>query len=139
MTPFQHNKVKIKFDSYPDDIKQKLLRLRELIFNVAKEEKSINNIVETLKWGEPSYLTKNGSTVRIDWKKKNKNQYSMFFNCKTRLIETFRELFSNRFTFEGNREIIFQKDENFDVKALKYCILLALTYHDRKHLKMLDD
>jgi len=102
VTPFQNDKVKIKFDSYPDDIKQNLLRLRELIFNVAKEEKSISNIEETLKWDEPSYLTKNGSTVRIDWKKKNKNQYSMFFNCKTRLIETFRELFSNRFTFEGN-------------------------------------
>ena len=63
----------------------------------------------------------------------------MFFNCKTKLIETFRELFSDRFRFEGSREIIFQKDEDFDIKALKYCILLSLTYHDRKHLYMLDD
>ena len=139
MTPFQNDKVKIKFDSYPDDIKQKLLVLRELIFEVAKEENSISNIEETLKWGEPSYLTKNGSTLRIDWKKKNPNQYSMFFNCRTKIIATCRELFSDRFRFEGNREIIFHKDEKIDKKALKYCILLSLTYHDRKHLSMLDN
>jgi len=139
MTPFQSDKVKIKFDSYPDDMKQKLLELRELIFDVAKEEKNITSIEETLKWNEPSYLTKNGSTLRIDWKKKKPNQYSMFFNCKTKLIDTFRELFSDRFKFEGNREIIFQNDENIDIKALKYCILLSLTYHDRKHLSMLDE
>lgn len=139
MTPFQNDKVKIKFDSYPDDMKQKLLQLRELIFDVAKEEKNITGIEEILKWNEPSYLTKNGSTLRIDWKENKPNQYSMFFNCKTKLIEIFRELFSDRFKFEGNREIIFQNNKNLDIKALKYCILLSLTYHDRKHLSMLDE
>ena len=54
-------------------------------------------------------------------------------------METFRVLFSDRFQFEGNRAIVFQKDDIIDVKALKYCILLSLTYHDRKHLNMLDD
>ena len=139
ITKFNDKNIEDIFNNYPEKIREKLLFVREIIYEVAKKSKYIWKIEETLKWGEPSYLTKNGSTVRIDWKKKNKNQYSMFFNCKTRLIETFRELFSDRFTFEGNREIIFQKDENFDVKSLEYCILLALTYHDRKHLRMLDD
>ena len=71
MTPFKNNKVKEKFDNYPYDIREKLLDLRELIYYVATNEKTITNIEETLKWNEPSYITKNGSTLRIDWKKKN--------------------------------------------------------------------
>ena len=119
MTAFKNDKVKEKFDNYPSDVRYKILELRELIFDVAKNEKIINNIDEMLKWNEPSYITKNGSTLRIDWKKNKPNQYSMYFNCKTKLVETFRELFSDRFQFEGNREIIFQKDDIIDLDALK--------------------
>ena len=139
MTPFKNDDVKNKFDEYLLNMRQKLLELRELIYDVAKSENTIIDMQETLKWNEPSYITKNGSTLRIDWKKIKPNQYSMYFNCKTKLVETFRELFSDRFKFEGNREIIFQKDKPLDLKALKYCILLSLIYHDRKHLSMLDD
>ncbi|MDQ7084591.1 MAG: DUF1801 domain-containing protein [Sulfurovum sp.] len=139
MTAFKNDDVKNKFDDYPADIRQKLLELREIIYDVAKDETSIQNIEETLKWNEPSYITKNGSTLRIDWKKTKPNQYSMYFNCKTKLVETFKEIFSDRFTFEGNREMTFQKDSVIDLEALKYCILLSLTYHDRKHLSMLDE
>lgn len=139
ITPFKNDAVKNKFDSYPKDMKEKLFVLRELIYQVASNEDSIKNVEETLKWNEPSYITKNGSTLRMDWKEKSPNQYSMYFNCQTKLVETFRELFSDRFTFEGKREIVFQKDEVIDTEALKYCILLTLTYHDRKHLPMLDN
>lgn len=139
MTPFKNDSVSKKFDSYPDDMREKLLTLRELIYDVAKNEISIDAIEETLKWNEPSYISNNGSTLRIDWKKSKPNQYSMYFNCKTKLVETFRKLFSDRFQFEGNREIIFRKDDVSDQEALKYCILLSLTYHDRKHLVMLDE
>ena len=139
MIPFKNDAVKNKFDNYPNDIKQKLLKLREIIYEVANDEPTIKSMEETLKWNEPSYITKNGSTLRIDWKKTKPNQYSMYFNCKTKLVDTFRELFSDRFEFEGNREIIFQKDNKLDLKALRYCILLSLTYHDRKHLTMLDE
>lgn len=139
MTAFTNDNVKEKFDNYPSVVRYKILELRELIYEVAISEKTINNMEETLKWNEPSYITKNGSTLRIDWKKNKPNQYSMYFNCKTKLVETFRELFSDRFQFEGNREIIFQNNDTVDLEALKYCILLSLTYHDRKHLNMLDE
>ena len=138
MTAFKNDDVKHKFDNYPGDIRENLLVLRELIYDVAANEESIHDMEETLKWNEPSYLTKNGSTLRIDWKPSKPNQYSMYFNCQTKLVETFRKLFSDRFTFEGKREMVFQKDDLLDIEALKYCILLALTYHDRKHLPMLD-
>lgn len=139
MTPFNNVHVKNKFDTYPSPMRIKLLGLRELIYNVAIIESSITDVEETLKWDEPSYLTKNGSTLRIDWKPSKPNQYSMYFNCQTKLVETFRTLFSDRFTFVGKREIVFYNDDVIDIEALKYCILLTLTYHDRKHLPMLDN
>ncbi len=138
MMPFSNKDVKIKFDNYPSGVKDKLLILRDMIFDVAKEN-DLEKITETLKWNEPSYVIKNGSTVRIDYKKSKTNHYSMYFNCKTKLIKTFRELFSDKFTFIGDREILFYEDEIIDVKALRYCILLSLTYQKRKHLQMLDE
>jgi hypothetical protein len=56
-------KVAPKFDQYPEAIKPKLLRLRELILSTAEETDSISQLEETLKWGEPSYLVKKGSTI----------------------------------------------------------------------------
>ena len=63
----------------------------------------------------------------------------MYFNCKTTIISTFRELFSDKLTFVNNREIVFNVENDTDEEILKYCILLSLTYHDRKHLNMLDE
>ena len=138
MINFKDEKVKEKFDTYPSSTREKLLFLRETIFEVALEN-DVNNLEETLKWNEPSYLNKRGSTLRISNKKANPDKYSIYFNCKTKLIPTFRELFSDRFTFIGNREIEFDIRDDIDLKALKYCILLSLTYHERKHLHMLDN
>ena len=139
MREFANEDVEKKFSTYPDDMSKKLLRLRELIYEVAADEKSVGEIEETLKWNEPSYLTKNGSTIRIDWKASEPEKYSIYFNCNTKLVPTFRELFSDRFSFEGNRAIQFNRNDTIDVEALKYCILLSLTYHRRKPLPMLDD
>jgi hypothetical protein len=135
---FKNEDVLSKFESYPSEVKIKLLHLRELIYKVAIKN-NINDLEETLKWKEPSYLTKNGSTIRINYKKSSPENYSIYFNCKTKLISTFRELFNDKFTFVGNREIIFHKDDIIDTKSLEYCILLALSYHKRKHLFMLDE
>ena len=72
-------KVKLVFDYYPDSIRNKIFALRELVIETAKEINEITSIEETLKWGEPSYLTKNGSTIRMDWKPKTHDQYAMYF------------------------------------------------------------
>ena len=103
--------VAAAFDGYPSDIREKLLRLRELIFEVAAETPGVGTIEETLRWGEPAYLTtktKTGSTVRIAWKKSQPAQYSMYFICTTNLVETFRSMFPRDFQYEGNRAINFR-------------------------------
>jgi len=73
--------VESVFDKYPDAVRDKLLDLRRLIIEAADEAEAIEHIEETLKWGEPSYLAKNGSTIRIDWKKDKPDQYAIYFKC----------------------------------------------------------
>lgn len=62
------NKV---FNSYPDAVRKKMAALRTMILEAAEEIPQLTILEETLKWGEPSYLSKYGSTIRIDWKEKN--------------------------------------------------------------------
>lgn len=128
--------IQVKFNSYPEDISAKLLELRALIFDVANND-AINRLEETLKWGEPSYISDIGSTIRIDWKAKTPEQYAMYFNCKTRLIETIKEIYGTTFLYEGNRAIIFKKSDIIPVKALQHCVSMALRYKKIKHLPLL--
>ncbi len=65
MLDFSSAGVAAKFQSYPDRVRVKLLHLRELIFAVALDTPEIFDVEETLKWGEPSYLSRSGSTVRV--------------------------------------------------------------------------
>ncbi|MCP3773886.1 DUF1801 domain-containing protein [Paenibacillus sp. MZ04-78.2] len=130
-------KVADVFDRYPKHIQEKLLFLRQLILDTASETDGVDTVEETLKWGEPSYIAKSGSTIRINWKESNLNQCAMYFNCNSKLVDTFRELYRDQFNFEGNRAIMFDANDEIPVDELKQCISLALTYHTRKHLPML--
>jgi len=78
------------FDSYPDEVRDKLLNLRRLIIEAANEVETIKSLEESLKWGEPSYLVINGSTLRIDWKKSKPEQYAIYFKCTSKLVSTFK-------------------------------------------------
>lgn len=124
------------FNNYPTTVKPKLEGLRSLIIETANEL-DIENLEETLKWGEPSYIAKKGSTIRIHWKTKTPNQYAMYFSCSTQLVPTFRVVYQNTFQFEGKRALVFNLDEEIPVKSLKQCIKTALTYKNVKHLPLL--
>ncbi len=125
------------FDRYPKSAKFQLLHLRELVLTTASEIERLEKLEETLKWGEPSYLTKYGSTIRMDWKKKNPEQFALYFKCTSRLVETFKILYKDILRFEGTRAIVFRLDEKIPEIELKHCISLALTYHKVKHLPLL--
>ncbi|CAN5155199.1 hypothetical protein BH10PSE10_BH10PSE10_05750 [soil metagenome] len=90
---------------------------------------------ETLKWGQPSYLTTetgSGSTVRIDRVKSNEDRIAIYFHCQTDLVATFRELYPTQLEYGGNRSILLDATAKISEKALHHCIGLALTYHARK-------
>jgi hypothetical protein len=94
-------------------------------------------MTETLKWGEPSYLTPKGSTNRFDWKKKSPDSFAIYFICSTRPLETFREVYSEQLVFEGNRAIVFKLGDVINSGSLKHCFLMAMRYHELKHLPLL--
>lgn len=101
------------FDHYPVNIREKLLYLRQLIFDVAKNTKGVGTLEETIRWGQPTYITSNpksGSLIRIDYIKKS-TKYGIYFHCQTTLVETFRSLYPNIFwlscDFRGKLTISF--------------------------------
>ena len=122
---------------YPPFVKEKMQFLRALIIESAEELPDVKKMEETLEWGEPSFVTKGGSTLRIDWKGKFPNQYAIYFKCTSRLVETFKTVFGSEFEYEGKRAIVFQLDEEVPTEALKSCIKAALNYHKVKHLQSL--
>jgi len=125
------------FKKYPELAQRKLRHLRSVIIATANEMDDVNGLEETLKWGEPSFLTRHGSTIRIDWKEKTPRQYAIYFKCTSKLVPTFRRVFPDKFKFEGNRAIVFELNEEIPEADLKKCIAAALTYHKVKHISNL--
>ena len=70
MSKIENPDVTRVFDGYPDAMRVKMMRLRQLVLDTVSETEGVNSLEETLKWGEPSYLTKGGSTVRIELERK---------------------------------------------------------------------
>ncbi len=123
------------FAAYGPMPREKLLLLRELILQTANATKGVGQLNEALRWQQPSYLTSesgSGSTIRIDAVRGNPQNYAMYFNCNTTLVEDFKQLYPKLFKFEGNRAIIFDVAHKLPEAALRHCISLALTYHLRK-------
>lgn len=120
-------------EKYPSHVQQQMRFLRKLIIDTANEMEEVNVLEETLKWGEPSYITKHGSTLRMDWKAKNPLHYALYFKCTSRLVETFKTCFSS-LNYEGNRAIVFQLDQEVPVHEIRECIKATLRYHKVKHL-----
>jgi hypothetical protein len=123
------------FASYPAAIRSKLMALRQLIFDTAAATDGVGPIEETLKWGEPAYLTTvtgSGSTIRLGWKLSAPERYAINFHCRTTLVDTFRVMFADDFTFEGNRAIVFKASDPVPMQPMAACIAMALTYHRNK-------
>lgn len=135
-TVITNNHVGEVFESYPKQVRPNLLHLRKLILEVAKEN-NINDLEEVLRWGQPSYVCKTGSTVRLGLVKNEPGSYALFFQCTSSLVDTFRQVYGKKFSYEGNRALIFNTAQKLPEKELKECIYAALNYHRLKKLPLL--
>lgn len=123
------------FGSLQPDARELLLSLRELIFEVASETDGVGELEETLKWGQPSYLTsktKSGSTIRLGLVKDEPESVALYFICHTNLVSTFEQIYGDQLRFENNRAIILDVNKPIPETPLSYCIGMALTYHLNK-------
>ena len=129
-TTFADPAIETIFLTYPDAVRKRLLALHRLILDTAATTASVGRIEETLKWGQPSYLTtkpKSGSTIRID--QVPPCGYALYVHCQTNLVATFRELYPTELAYGGNRSILLDAADDPPEAALRHCVALALTYH----------
>lgn len=120
------------FAAMPAPERTALLEIRDLILATAAKTPGVGEIEETLKWGQPAYLTpktKSGSTLRLGLPKTG--GYAVYAHCQTRIIPNLRAVFGEKLTYDGNRAVLFKTDEAVPTDALKFLITHALTYHMR--------
>jgi hypothetical protein len=134
MRRFSDTGVASVFKAYPPGNRATLMALRELVFDTADKTAGVGRLTETLKWGQPSYLTEetgSGTTVRID-RLKADNGYAVYFHCQSGLVGQFRELYPETFEYQGKRAIVFDAKDRVPARELRHCLALALTHHARK-------
>ncbi|MDA0366788.1 MAG: DUF1801 domain-containing protein [Proteobacteria bacterium] len=137
MRAFKNAAVRAAFDAYPPKARRTMMQLRELIYAAAETEE-VGGVVETLKWGQPAYLPGNartGTTIRLGDVREAPEACALFVHCQTNLIDTYRSLFGDDLTFQGNRAILFKPGATLPKRAVRHCVTLALTYHARKTRK----
>ncbi len=135
MRRFGDAKVAAVFKAYPPAVRARLLALREMVFDVAATTPGVGRLTETLKWGQPSYLTAesgSGTTVRIDRLKGRDDAYAVYFHCRSGLLDQFRSIYPDTFACEGRRAMLFDAKDRVPARALRHCLALALTHHARK-------
>lgn len=134
MKRFTDARVAAIFEAYPPAVRKRLAALRTLVLETAERTNGVGRLTETVKWGQPSYLTEetgSGTTVRID-RLKAGDGYAIFFHCQSGLADEFRALYPDTFHFQGNRAIVFEATDALPARELAHCIALALTHHARK-------
>jgi uncharacterized protein DUF1801 len=132
---FADSAVARVFASYPPQARRKLLAVRELIFATAAATSGVGPLTETLKWGEPAYVTaatRSGSTIRLGWKGADPGRYALYFHCRTNLVQRFRTTHADALEFEGNRAIVLDVASALPRTVVRDCVAAALTYHRRR-------
>jgi hypothetical protein len=132
--------VAAAFDAFPRPVRSQLLNVRRLIFETADAHAEVGPLTETLRWGEPAYLTQatgSGSTIRLGLSRSPQERCAVYFNCRTTLVETFRAHFPDAFVFQGNRAILLDAHRRFPAAPLAICLAMALSYHRRRSLDAL--
>ena len=95
--------------TYPTKARTRLKQVRRLIYQVARETPEVGTLTETTKWSEPAYLTeqtKAGVTLRMAWKAKRPDEYALFVNCQSDVLDTLRTI-NPELVCEGNRPLGF--------------------------------
>ncbi|EBA13598.1 DUF1801 domain-containing protein [Roseobacter sp. CCS2] len=128
--PFASVAVSDAYQALPASAREAAFTLRDLIFAVAAETPKAGPIEETLRWGQPSYITpktKAGSTLRIGATKAG--EAAIFAHCGTQIISTYAATFPNMDRIEGNRAVIFDNADASAPDRLRLLIRHGLTYH----------
>ena len=122
--------VRAAFDALPPAPREMWFALRTLILDTAEATDGVGPLSETLKWGEPAYVTgatKSGTPVRLGWKPATPEIVKLLVHCQTDLVTRWRERYGDTLRFEGTRAILLDVAAPLPKAELRHCIAMALT------------
>ena len=128
--------VSAAFEAYPPGAQAVLLPIRELIYETAASLEGVGPLTETLKWGEPAYLTeksKSGTTIRLGWSCQTPG---VMRACSSAVRPRWLRAGARNMTARWNSSAIARSASPFPTRRqkspLQHCIAMALSYHTRK-------
>ena len=127
--------VAAAFAAFPQDARRRLADTREMIFDAAAADDRVGALTETLKWGEPAYLTEesgSGSTIRLGLLRSEPECVAIFFNCRTTIVEDIRQRFGGLFQYQGRRAVLLPLAVALPKPEIERILAIALTYHIRR-------
>jgi hypothetical protein len=131
--PSVPSEVESAIADYPDAVRDRILALRAHVWDVAAADPAIGPLEETLKWGQPSYLTmapRTGPTVRID-RIGSGTDVAIFTHCQTSLVKEFVAIHGDLLETDGTRAVIVPATGAVPWDALREHVRSALLYHRR--------
>lgn len=128
--PFTDPKIEAAFCTFEKAQREILLRLRALIHQTAEQDGDIGSIVESLKWGQPSFDTKprTGTPIRLGLVKSSPDHVALFTHCQSNVMAQARLHYEDHFSFDGNRALLIPLHAPLAEEAILHVIRIALRY-----------
>ncbi|MDF1668488.1 MAG: DUF1801 domain-containing protein [Roseovarius sp.] len=117
-------------DGYAQPTRDGVHHLRRLILQTAKATPEVGPVEETLRWGQPAYLTRKGSTLRIG--PHRDASFALFAHCQSTIIASYAQAFPSWDQIDGNRAVLFDSPNQIEPQRLSHLIRHALSYHVTK-------
>ena len=117
-----------KFQSWPAPVAQTALAIRTHLMQAA-QDLDIQNLEESLKWGEPAWRPrKGGTTLRLSWKP-GSDEIGLFVDCKTDLNARMMSDYPDAFRYHPPRAMYHSvADEDLPVAALTHLARITFRY-----------
>ncbi|MGL5009050.1 MAG: DUF1801 domain-containing protein [Paracoccaceae bacterium] len=127
------DQVRAVFVGCSGPVRDGLLRLRGLIFAAAADHPEVGAVVESLRWGQPAYLTpETGAACSLRIGALREDGFGLFVHCQTDLIANFLAGPGAGHRHDGTRGVLFRDVTDIRDGPISMLIAGALTYHLRK-------
>jgi hypothetical protein len=122
--------IEAAFAAFDKAEREHLLTIRDLIHELAGQDEDVGAIVESLKWGQPSYDTKprTGTPIRLGKVKSAPDHVALFAHCQSNVMAEARLHYEDHFSFEGNRALLIPTSKALPIEAVTHVIRIALRY-----------
>ncbi|MGH1423915.1 MAG: DUF1801 domain-containing protein [Pseudooceanicola sp.] len=127
---FRDAQIAAYFDAAPAKDRAGLAVLRALIFDCAADLPDVGALCETLRWGQPSYVSARhrvGTPLRLGLTKGG--GFAIYAHCQTQVIPAFAAAFPGMDRVDGSRGILFRDVGDIDPNRHGQLVRHALTYH----------